>query len=226
MKITGWTIVIAAVGLMGCASQPEAPVTAKGEDFTVALRCGATPAPEQQVELEVVDTLTSQQRPYAALAHAQRQLQRNPEYWQRYGQLLAQTGDLQRAEKVFERLRNKCNSGEGWQGDGLVALRQGDLQRARRSLEQAVNLTPASAAVRNDYGYVLLLSGEPAAAIVHLRTALELQNGSGPARQNLATAYVLTNNNDGLVWLQEQYRFTEQELVHARTLANTFRVTN
>ena len=90
-------------------------------------------------------------------------------------------------------------------------------------LEQARRATPASAQVRNDYGYVLLMVGEYQDAAYELRTAMELGDGQGPVRQNLAVAYLLTENWAGLQWMTQEYDFDGEERAYAERLAATFR---
>jgi len=213
-------VMMAAVLMIGgCASQTPAPVTSDLASFEPNIRCGADVAPEERVKLEMVDTLMARDRNFAALAQLQSSEQNNQEYWQRYGELLAKTGDLPRAERLFIGMRDKCDSSEAYHGLGMVALKQGKLDQSLALLEMAVNRMPASAAARNDYGYALLLKRDFPQAQMHLRTALELQNGNGTARQNLAVAYLLEGNEKGMKLLQTQYHLTDDELAFAKRLA-------
>ena len=84
------------------------------------------------------------------------------------------------------------------------------------------NLAPAAAQVRNDYGYALLLVGRYEDAAFELRTALELANGQGPVRQNVAVAYLLTDNEKGLQTLKSEYGFTADEMAYAEKLREQF----
>ena len=208
-----------ALMLGACAHRTPAPVTSDIATFDPQVRCSADVDPEHRVALEMVDTLMARGKNHAALAHLQESMQSNQEYWQRYGQLLAKTGDLQRASLVFNAMRDKCKSGESYHGLGMIALKQNNLEKALGDFETAVNLSPASAAVRNDYGYALMLAGQYDKAQYHLRTALELQNGNGQSRQNLAVAYLLGQNQAGLELLQNTYHFTDDELAYAKNLA-------
>lgn len=221
-KTTG-VVVSAALMLGACAGRSPAPVTSDLSEFNPRISCSADVDPEHRVELEMVDTLMARERNYAALAQLQGWMQSNQGYWHRYGQLLAKTGDLERADRVFTSLKNECESGEAYHGLGMVALKNGDLGLALSHFETALNMLPASSSVRNDYGYALMLSGEYDAAQRHLRTALELENGNGKARQNLAIAYLLSNNEEGLGFLKTEYHFTDDELAYAENLAAQLR---
>lgn len=222
-----WKTIGAAVsaGLLmgGCASHAPAPVTADISAFNPRISCSGNVDPEHRVELEMVDTLMARDRNYAALAQLQGSTQENQEYWHRYGQLLAKTGDLARATVVFEELKERCNNGEAYHGLGMVALKDGDLSSAIDYFAVAVDLLPASSSVRNDYGYALMLIGEDDAAQLHLRTALELENGNGKARQNLAVSYLLSGNEKGLSLLKNEYHFTDDERAYAKKLASQIR---
>lgn len=200
---------------------PQAPP--QRSDFRPRVNCSARIAPEEKVELEMVDTLTSRARPYAALAQLQKTQQQNIEYWLRYGQLQAKTEQLPRARAVFETLVARCDTGEARHGLGMVMVKQNELQRGMQELQRAARMLPASAAVRNDYGYALMMAGEYGAARFELITALELENGSGRARQNLAAAVILAGDRAGLEQLQQNYHYTEDELTHARNLAHQLR---
>ncbi|WP_421705362.1 hypothetical protein [Alloalcanivorax xenomutans] len=220
MKWTQWGLAFGLmVALGGCAHRQPATLGDGIGNFEPEIKCASQAAPEQKVELEMVDTLMARDRNYAALAQLQKAVQNNVEYWQRYGQLLALTGDLSTSKRVFNIMREECDSGESYHGLGMVALKQGNLDESLANLEKAVRKLPASAAVRNDYGYALLLARDYTAAQRQLRTSLELQNGTGKVRQNLAVAYLLDGNEQGIKDLQEQYHFTDDELNHARGLA-------
>jgi Flp pilus assembly protein TadD len=94
--------------------------------------------------------------------------------------------------------------------------------KALHHLEIARERTPASAQVRNDYGYVLLMVGDYEDAAYELRTAMELGDGKGPVRQNLAVAYLLTDNWGGLEWMKKQYDLSSEERAYAERLAEQF----
>ncbi|EKF74353.1 hypothetical protein A11A3_09140 [Alcanivorax hongdengensis A-11-3] len=209
--------------LAGCAQNQPRPVTAEIGSPKTRISCDVDVQPEDRVELEMVDTLMSRDLVYAALAQLQKHQQRNEEYWQRYGQLLAKTDDMDGARDVFTQMRDQCNSGEAYHGLGMIALKQGYLSEALTNFKEAVSRLPASASVRNDYGYALLLEGDFPEAQRNLRTSLELQNGSGAARQNLAVAYILAGNKQGLALLRDKYHFTDDEMAYAHSLADQMR---
>jgi tetratricopeptide (TPR) repeat protein len=206
--------------LGACANHSSTSSSSDISQFKPKVRCSANVDPENQVGLEMVDTLMARGRNYAALATLQDNKQESQEYWRRYGQLLAKTGDLDRARLIFEELKEKCGNGEAYHGLGMVALKNGDLSQSIPYFERALNLLPASPSIRNDYGYALMLAGDDEAAQLHLRTALELENGKGKSRQNLAIAYYLAGNQKGLRFLKNEYGYTDRELSHAEKMAS------
>ncbi|MBU58751.1 MAG: hypothetical protein CL543_07705 [Alcanivorax sp.] len=217
--IVGFTAALLATG---CAYQPPSPDnlnTGAPENLT----CNAKIQPEEQVQLDRVDTLMARDHNHAALAQLEARPLSTVDHWVRYGQLKASTGRLDEAERIFRGLVRQCESGRGHHGLGMVLLKKDEVMAALDQLEQARRATPASAQVRNDYGYVLLMVGEYQDAAYELRTAMELGDGQGPVRQNLAVAYLLTENWAGLQWMTQEYDFDGEERAYAERLAATFR---
>ncbi|WP_101674160.1 tetratricopeptide repeat protein [Alloalcanivorax mobilis] len=213
---------VTAVMLGGCAHQPPPPVTAEDRLSLANLSCEPVNRPEDQVQMDMIDDMMARQREHAALAQLESRPLATVDHWLRYGQLLAATGRLDRSEEVFRALVDQCGTGRSHHGLGMVLLKKNDVNGALNHLRIARERTPASAEVRNDYGYVLLVVGLPEEAAYELRTAMELGNGEGPVRQNLAVAYLLTENWAGLQWMTQQYNFTGDERAYAEKLAPQF----
>ncbi|MED5387950.1 MAG: hypothetical protein VX793_03795 [Pseudomonadota bacterium] len=211
----------ALVLLAGCAHQ-SAPQSAPGTVDVSAIACKDALQPEQRVDLEMVDTLMAKGRNYAALAQLESKPMNAIDHWLRYGQLLAASGKLDQAEQVYRAMANRCEDGRTRHGLGMVLLKRHEVMSALAHLEAARNLSPATPQVRNDYGYALMLVGRYEDAAFELRTALELANGKGPVRQNLAVAYLLTDDGDGLKALQSNYGFSAEEMAYAEKLSEQF----
>ncbi len=214
--------IMASLLVAGCATQ--APQERVSDPYDPGrLDCSARIQPEQQVQLDMVDNLMNRERNHAALAQLEAKPMETVDHWVRYGQLQASTGHLQRAETIFQGLVDRCGTGRSHHGLGMVLLKQDKVLEALHHLEIARERAPASAQVRNDYGYVLLMVGDYEDAAYELRTAMELGDGRGPVRQNLAVAYLLTDNWGGLEWMKEQYDLTSEERAYAERLAEQFR---
>lgn len=211
----------ALVLLAGCAHQPKLD-SAPGTMDVSAIACKDALQPEQRVDLEMVDTLMAKGRNYAALAQLEGKPMNAIDHWLRYGQLLAASGKLDDAEQVYRALATRCEDGRGRHGLGMVLLKRHEVMAALPHLEMARSLAPATPQVRNDYGYALMLVGRYDEAAFELRTALELANGKGPVRQNLAVAYLMIDDRKGLEALQSNYGFSEEEMAYAEKLSEQF----
>lgn len=102
-------------------------------------------------------------------------------------------GNTARAEDLYRGLVNTCLSGLGYHGLGLIAAQRGDLNSARAELERARRLRPTDPRVRNDLGYVLLLTGRYPSARTEFLTAMELGD---PGRRS-AMNYILLLFREG-----------------------------
>lgn len=204
----------------GCAGLPQGKSTTATSQ---TVSCERDVQPEAQVHLDLVDRLTTADKPYAALAQLQAESLASLRHWLRKGKLLASTGRMVEAETLFRDLVARCDSGEARHGLGMILLKTGRIDEGLVALQRARSQQPALANIRNDYGYGLLLSGAYEHAAFELRTALELADGQGPVRQNLAAAYLLTDDHQGLQLLKTQYGFGVDELAHARRLAQQLR---
>lgn len=209
--------------MAGCALHPPTPGTATGHLDLVHLTCNSTIQPEQQVELDLIDRLMSAHQNHAALAQLESKPLATEDHWLRYGQLLASTGQLDQAQQVFQTLVSQCNTGRAHHGLGMVLMKRNEINAALKHLKIARERDPADSDVRNDYGYALLLIGDYQQAAFELRTAMELGDGKGPVRENLAIAYLLTDNSMGMQWLIKNYGLTAKEKGYAEKLAAQFK---
>lgn len=76
----------------------------------------------------------------------------------------------------------------------VIADRQRLYDRAHQRYERALALEPDNPKLRNDYGYSLVLAGQPQAAIEQLQIAAN--TGEPRAQNNLAMAFVLADQED------------------------------
>lgn len=219
----GLVAIALSVLMAGCALQPPAQQTADQRLELKNVSCDTDVQPEQQVELDLIGRLMKADENHAALAQLESKPLSTEGHWLRYGQLLATTGELGKAQTVFQTLVNQCHTGRAEHGLGMVLLKENEVDAALTHLRIARERDPADSDVRNDYGYVLLLVGQYKKAAFELRTAMELGDGKGPVRENLAVAYLLTHDWSGLQWMQQQYNLTDKEKKYAEKLANQFR---
>ena len=208
--------------LASCASRTVLHEGQNTIHLPAPLVCSGKLQPQARVQLDMVDSLIASGRQQAALAELLATPMDSIQHWLRYAQLQAGTGQLERSGAVFHRLAEHCDSAEAWHGLGMVQLKRQQLDEGLTTLKKAVRLLPADPALRNDYGYGLMMAKQYSAAVFQLRTALELGNGTGPSRQNLAVAYLLSGDRNGLAHLRQQYAFSDDELAYAKRLAATF----
>lgn len=217
----GVLLLVISLAVSGCATlgTGAGPAT----DSLPPVSCTTQLQPEHQLQLDAVDVLMSRSQPYAALARLESEGLATEQHWIRRGQLLAATHQLAEAEDVFQAMVANCDSAMGHHGLGLVYLKQHKLEQGASELRKARKLNPSSPDVRNDYGYALLLTGGYHSAVFELRTALELANGEGAVRQNLAAGYIITEDRSGLALLRDQYDLSMDEVAHAEKLAARIR---
>lgn len=208
-----WALAIAAVS-SGCAT-----TTFGVKDPMETVSCTRQLQPEHQVQLDLVDSLTERSQSYAALARLESEGLHTEQHWLRYANLLAATDQLARAEEVFRSLVVACRSADAYHGLGRVYIKQSWLEQGLEQLAEARKREPSSGKIRNDFGYALLLAGRREDAAFELRTAFELANGEGAVRQNLAAAYLLTEDSAGLSWLKQNYGFGLEEYAYAEKLS-------
>lgn len=206
----------------GCATTRSEGMDKPSGDLE-GITCNSQNQPEEQVQLDRVDGLMARDYNHAALAQLEARPLSSVNHWVRYGQLKVSTGQLEEAENIFRALVEECNTGRSHHGLGMVLLKKDQVVPALEQLKIARRMSPASGQVRNDYGYVLLMMGDYLEAAYELRTSMELGDGQGPVRQNLAVAYLLTENWAGLQWMTQEYGFTGEERDYAERLAATFR---
>lgn len=207
------------LAITGCSTMGASA----GNDPQLQVSCTTTLQPEHQLQLDAVDAQMSRSQPYAALAKLESEGLATSQHWVRRGQLLASTDQVAEAEEVFQALATQCDSAMGHHGLGLVYLKRGKLNEGVGELRKARQLAPSSSDIRNDYGYALLLTGGYSDAVFELRTALELANGEGAARQNLAAGYFITDDRSGIAMLERKYDLSVDEVAHAEKLAARIR---
>lgn len=213
----GALLLAISLAVSGCAALGTG--SAPSGEILPPVSCTTTLQPEHQLQMDAVDSLMSRSQPYAALARLESEGLDTAQHWVRRGQLLASTNQIAEAEDIFEALATQCDSAMGHHGLGLIYLKQHKLEEGVSELRKARKMKPSSSDVRNDYGYALLLTGGYHDAVFELRTALELANGEGAVRQNLAAGYVITGDRPGLDMLRDQYGLSMDEIAHAEKLA-------
>jgi Flp pilus assembly protein TadD len=150
-------------------------------------------AQSRALHADLIREMIAQGRHYAALAHLEElEKKEGPRDELRLlrAQVLSKLERRQEAEHIFKSLLRGPYEGDARHGLGLLYADQ-DPAASLDYLAAAARLKPASATIRNDYGYALLLAGSFGAAKLQLATAYELEPGVERNRNNYLLALLL-----------------------------------
>lgn len=140
---------------------------------------------EDATRLGLIRQMLTEGKPHAAIAHLDASKVNNEHAELLRADALRQTGRAAQAQTTYERLVNSCVSGYAYRGLGLIASNAGHPQEALRYLKTASQALPTEHTIRNDYGYVLMQSGDYASAVHEFLTAVELAPDDRQAAHNL-----------------------------------------
>lgn len=140
---------------------------------------------EEATRLGLIRQMLTEGKPHAALAYLDAAKIKNEHAELLQADGLRQTGRALQAKAIYEQLVNSCVSGYAYRGLGLIASDTGNQQEALRHLKAASNALPTEHTIRNDYGYVLMQSGEHESALHEFLTAVELVPDYRQAAHNL-----------------------------------------
>lgn len=179
--------VISVFLLGGCMKTAVRPAEQQASAPGTGADCAALDNAER-LKLGLIEDELKAGRPRAAMAHLDalpEAVAGRPLALYLRAESLRQVKQYDPAAELYRRLSDGCLPGAGQHGLGLIAAVRQDLESAIDHLQRARELLAADPRVRNDYGYALLLSGQPAAARVEFETALELSAGDDRAARNL-----------------------------------------
>ena len=191
------SLLLCCLSLGGCwnttpqqqSQREDAAAAAQAEEQARASQsrglCGEEIAPALGLKLAMAQQQQQQGRLYAALAGLNTLDSDSPTYRLVRADLLRRLGQYEQARGLYQQLQSTCLAGRALYGLGLIAAWQGQVADALRQLDQAVKLAPTQADLRNDYGFLLLMSGQDQAARSQLMTALELDGKHTTAARNL-----------------------------------------
>ena len=151
---------------------------------------------EQSLHLDLVRGMMAQQQYYAALAHIQEQRARGYDS----NEIRLLEAEAQRklkrdaeAERLYRQLLTTALAADAYHGLGLLFAGR-DPDQSIANLRRAVQKKPAAAAMRNDLGYALMLSGRYPEALPELATAAELAPEQTQNTNNLVLLLILMND--------------------------------
>lgn len=211
-------VISACLLLAGCAT------TLSSDNHTVSearkpsdlAECDTDGKAEQQLDNRKIVGLLDEERFHAALARLDAMPQTNA--YTRYlrAHVLRQLGREAEAESLYKELLTSCMEGYARHGLGLLAARDGEIDNAREYLGQAREQIPLDIRVRNDYGYVLLLVGQPEAAHAEFMTALELNGDVRQPRYNALLALMMLGRTEQAQRFAEHTKLSQADIDRAR----------
>ncbi len=140
---------------------------------------------EDATRLGLIKQMLTEGKPHAAIAHLDATHIQNQQAELLRADGLRQTGRIPQAQAIYEKLTNSCVSGYAYRGLGLIASNAGNATAAIEHLKTASSALPTEHTIRNDYGYVLMQSGQHEPALHEFLTAVELAPDYKQAAHNL-----------------------------------------
>lgn len=187
MKAITKLIVLAAILMHGLPQVTAAETNTKPVrplKATTDKAC-AEMSSEEATKLGLIRQMLAEGKPHAAIAHLDAAKIKNEQAELLRANGLRQTGRMLQAQAIYEQLAGSCVSGQAYRGLGLIASHAGNQQEALRYLEAASHALPTEHSIRNDYGYVLMQSGNYELALHEFLTTLELAPDYRQAANNL-----------------------------------------
>lgn len=206
-KVT--TVLLLAGALTGCAGTTgeQSPWLVQ-RDLNPPKRCEPLTA-DQELVLGLSQEMASAGRHHAALANLERLPDELPQVRLSKARLLRLLGHGSEAEALYGSLLGSCLVADAHHGLGQIDATRRNYPSAQQHLRAAASLSPANESIRNDLGVVYMNQRQLAEARFELLTAMELNESSRRAAQNLLTLLVYEGNWQGA-----------RELVNARGLSS------
>lgn len=213
------TCLIMLAGLWLHTSLNAMAADAKAPIKLIADKVCAELIPEESTRLALIQQMLADGKPHAAIAHldALKTKSERAELLRAHG--LRQTGRAQQAQVIYEQLTKSCVSGHAYRGLGLIASNAGNLPEALRYLKAASSTLPTEHTIRNDYGYVLMQSGQHDAALHEFLTAVELAPDYRQAAHNLILLLYQQGDTARAEAFAKQFGIVADELQQLKKLA-------
>lgn len=218
-------LIAALAALTACSSTPQR------QQLSQANSCKASTDQAQQVKLDLVEQLLSEGSYYSALAHLEQGGQQSPRRSWLSAEAQRKTGLLSDAYQQYRELSLGCMAAAGHAGMAKILATRGDLASAHQHMLKARQLAPTNADIRNDYGFILLATGDFKAAQREFMTAMQLRKDHPVALRNMVVSLILDGDtrtaarmakNNGIVQdefkqlLQKSKRFSRPSVAQAQ----------
>lgn len=201
-------MVTGLVGLTGCAGKPADTQASMAKPVGA---CGQQISAGEGMSLSLIQQQIQKGQYYSALAELAVLPDSSPDSLLMQADSYRKLGKWADAEPLYTRLVDTCLSGKAYHGLGLIAAYQGKVSPAVKLLEKAARVSPVSANIRNDLGFLMLVTGQDSLAYDELRTALELNPDHQTAARNLWFLLLKTHRTAQAETLAQRYRWAEQD---------------
>jgi Flp pilus assembly protein TadD len=199
--------------LTAMAGDTKAPIKLTADKACAEL------VPEESTRLALIQQMLADGKPHAAIAHLDTIRTKSERAELLRAHALRQTGRAQQAQVIYEQLTTSCVSGHAYRGLGLIASSAGNLPEALRYLKAASGTLPTEHTIRNDFGYVLMQSGQHDAALHEFLTAVELAPDYRQAAHNLILLLYQQSDTTRAEAFAKQFGIVADELQQLKKMA-------
>ncbi|WP_193075045.1 tetratricopeptide repeat protein [Pseudomonas sp. FME51] len=216
-------MLLLAGSLAGCASNSvsESPWLVQ-KDASAPRSCEPLTA-DQELVLGLSQEMASAGRRHAALANLERLPSDIPQVRLSKARLLRVLGHGSEAETLYGSLLNSCLMADANHGLGQTEAARGRYTEAQGYLRNAASLSPANEAIRNDLGVVYMNQQRLSEARFELLTAMELNENSRGAPQNLLALLIYQGNWQGARELVSAKGLSSDDFKRAEQRARSMR---
>ena len=216
-------MLLLAGSLAGCASHSvsESPWLVQ-RDTSAPKPCEPLTA-DQELVLGLSEEMASAGRRHAALANLERLPSDVPQVRLSKARLLRVLGHGSEAETLYGSLLNSCLMADANHGLGQIEAARGRYTEAQGYLRNAASLSPANEAIRNDLGVVYMNQQRLSEARFELLTAMELNENSRGAPQNLLALLIYQGNWQGARELVSAKGLSSDDFKRAEERAQSMR---
>lgn len=201
-------------------SSISAPAAQSGKIDAKAGSCKNELPTEDATTLDFIRQILADGKPHAAIAHLDAARINDPQANLLRADALRQTGRQEQAAQIYNSLLGNCLSGYAYQGLGLIASNAGNIQQALEYLRLASSALPTDPSIRNDYGYVLMMSGQNKPALHEFLTTVELAPDYRQAANNLILLLYRDNQQSRVQAFADRFGISAEELTHLQNLAS------
>lgn len=222
LNLTTWLAMLCLAGQLtlplSAMAEMMSPQQSRQPAKTKNAACAELP-PEDATNLGLIRQTLADGKPHAALAFLDASGIAHPQAEVLRADSLRQSGREEQAKQIYQQQLSTCVSGYAYRGLGLIAANAGNLADAVTHLRMASATLPTEHTIRNDYGYMLMLSGDHDAALHEFLTAIELVADYRQAAHNLLLLLYRNGDEQRAHAFASQFGINAEEMAHLQELA-------